>query len=93
MIGALQDKLKETGDNGRFSTREIPTVVMEMNTAVEYAKLYLTGETDGKVDMAALEEAFKTATGGSEGISFTTYDVNGKKYDNFALVLGPWAML
>ena len=93
MIGALQDKLKETGDNGRFSTREIPTVVMEMNTAVEYAKLYLSGETDGKVDMAALEEAFKTATGGSEGTSFTTYDVNGKKYDNFALVLGPWAML
>ncbi len=93
MIGAIQDKLKETDDNGRFSTREIPTVVMEMNTAVEYAQLYLAGETDGKVDMAAFEKAFNTATGGSEGTSFMTYDINGVTYDNFALVLGPWAML
>lgn len=94
MIGALQEKLKETDDNGRFSTRMIPTVVMEMNTAMEYALAYLNGETNGKVDMEAFKAALIKASGTDESeISFTTYDINGVKYDNFALVLGPWAML
>ena len=93
MIEAIQAKLKETNDNGRFSTRMIPTVVMEMNTAVEYALAYMNGETNGKVDMDAFKAALIKASGTEEGISFNIYDVNGVKYDNFALVLGPWAML
>ena len=93
MIEAIQAKLKETNDNGRFSTRMIPTVVMEMNTAVEYALAYMNGETNGKVDMDAFKAVLIKASGTEEGISFNIYDVNGVKYDNFALVLGPWAML
>ncbi len=93
MIQAIQDKLAETGDNGRFSTRTIPNVVMEMNTSVEYALAYLNGETGGeKVDMDVMKEALIKAAG-TDDVSFNTYDVNGLKYDNFALVMGPWTML
>lgn len=93
MIQAIQDKLAETDDNGRFSTRTIPNVVMEMNTSVEYALAYLNGETGGeKVDMEVMKESLIKAAGTDE-VSFNTYDVNGIKYDNFALVMGPWTLL
>ena len=93
MIQAIQDKLAETDDNGRFSTRTIPNVVMEMNTSVEYALAYLNGETGGKkVDMEVMKESLIKAAG-TEEVSFNTYDVNGIKYDNFALVMGPWTLL
>ena len=42
--------------------------------------------------MDVMKEALIKAAG-TDDVSFNTYDVNGLKYDNFALVMGPWTML
>lgn len=94
MIEAIQNKLKETGDNGRFSTRTIPVTILTINTAVEYGIRYLQGATNGeKLDINIVEEAFKKATGDAAGTTFRVYDVEGVTYDNEVLVQSPWSLL
>ena len=96
LIEEISKKLSETGDNGRFSTRRIPTVILMMDTAVYYSIDFIKGQTDGKVDMDHLRDCLAEATGmpkDSPDIGFNVYDYLGKKYDNYALFYSPYAML
>ena len=91
----ISKKLAETGDTGRFSCREIPVVIMMMDTSVYYAIDYIKGLTDGKVDMEHLRACLAEATGRAVDdpeIGFVVYDYLGKQYDNYALVLAPFIL-
>ncbi len=97
MIEEIRNKLKETNDNGRFSTREIPMVVLMMDTSVYYAIDFINGKTNGeKVDMDHLRACLAETTGlplDSPEIGFNVYDYLGKSFDNYALFYSPYAML
>lgn len=96
LIDEMSKKLAETNDNGRFSTRRIPTVILMMDTSVYYCIDYIKGETNGKVDMDHLRDCLAEATDmpkDSDEIGFNVYDYLGKQYDNYALFYSPFAML
>ena len=46
LIEEISKKLSETGDNGRFSTHRIPTVILMMDTAVYYSMDALSKSCD-----------------------------------------------
>ena len=96
MVEELQKHCAEMGNTGRFSVRATPNVVNCMNTGVVYAQYFIEGKTDGKVDMEALREAYAEVCNQSvDEVSFSTYtSIDGtESYDNYALILSPWAML
>ncbi len=59
--------------------------MMFIEAGSEYAKAWIDGETNGKVDTKVLEEKFKEYA--KTDIQITTLDEGGKKYDNYFLVL------
>lgn len=59
--------------------------MMFIEAGAEYAKAWIEGETDGKVDMKVLEEKFKEYA--KTDIQMTTLEEGGQKYDNYFLVL------
>ena len=96
MVEELQKHCAEMGNTGRFSVRATPNVVNCMNTGVVYAQYFIEGKTDGKVDMEALREAYAEVCNQSvDEVSFSTYtSIDGtESYDNYALILSPWAIL
>ena len=97
IIEEIRNKLAETGNSGRFSTREIPMVVLMMDTAVYYSIDFINGVTNGeKVDMEHLRVCLAEASGrpvDSPEIGFNVYDYLGKSFGNYALFYSPYAML
>lgn len=62
MIG---EKVEEAGMTGRVATWPVPVNMMFIEAGVEYAKAYINGETDGKADMAKLQEIMEEIAGTS----------------------------
>lgn len=96
MVEELRKHNAEMGNTGRFSVRATPNVVNCMNTGVAYAEKFIAGETDGKVDMEALKRAYaEVCNVPIEEVTFSLYKTpdGSESYDNFAVILAPWAML
>ena len=86
--GAITNLAVYLNNNGavdRFSTWALPVNMSMINGSFEYARLYAEGKTDGKVDVALLQECYSAAAGSE--IEFTKYvDASGNEYDNYLLI-------
>jgi len=70
IVGGLQDVIDQTtkivvdaGLGGRFSTWPVPAAMMATIAGAEYAVKWVNGETNGKVDKAALTECMSDYAG------------------------------
>lgn len=92
LVGGLQDVIDQTtaiieeaGLGGRFSTWPVPAAMMSTIASTEYAVKWLNGETDGKVDQAALEACMSDYAG--MPITLNPYVESGVTYGNYYLFL------
>ncbi len=85
MITETRKVVKEKGGEGRFSTWPVPVSMMYIEAGVAYAKAYIEGETDGKVDIEVLKTKFKDYAGTDSIVE--KLDEGGKVYDNYFTVL------
>ncbi|SKC43476.1 DUF3798 domain-containing protein [Maledivibacter halophilus] len=77
--------IKEKGGEGRFSTWPVPVNMMYIEAGAEYAKAYIEGETEGKVDLEVLKAKFKEYA--ETDVQVNMLEEGGKKYDNYFTVL------
>jgi len=86
--GAIKNLANYLNDHdaiNRFSTWSLPVNMSMINAGFAYACAYAEGKTDGKVDMAVLNDCFAEAAGGE--IELGTYvDASGAEYDNYLLI-------
>ena len=91
IINAIKEKVAEKNGTGRFSTWETPVNMTIIESAVEYAIKYGNGETNGKNDPVALQEAFDKVAG--EGnITMSNYKsvITGEELSNVYMILGKY---
>lgn len=91
IINAIKEKVAEKNGTGRFSTWETPVNMTIIESAVEYAIKYCNGETNGKNDPLALQEAFDKVAG--EGnITMSNYKsvITGEELSNVYMILGKY---
>ncbi len=84
-VEQITAKIAEKGGTGRFSTWPVPVAMMFIEAGAEYAKAYIDGETDGKVDINVIKDKF--AEYAKVDVEVNTLDENGQKFDNFFTVL------
>ncbi|MEJ8555230.1 DUF3798 domain-containing protein [Tepidibacter sp. Z1-5] len=90
VVGEIKSKIAEKGGTGRFSTWPVPVNMMFVESGVEYAKAFLEGNTNGKVDKAKIEEIFKNVSGMEMKLSTFTNESTGNTFDNFFMVLSDY---
>ncbi|RKD27301.1 Protein of unknown function [Caminicella sporogenes DSM 14501] len=84
-IEQIKAKIAEKGGTGRFSTWPVPVAMMFIEAGAEYAKAYIEGKTNGKLDVDVIKDKFKEYA--KTDISLTPLEENGNKYDNYLMVL------
>ena len=57
-IQAIKNKITEKGGNGRFSAWRVPTDMLALTAATEYAIRYCEGLTKGRADIEVMRECF-----------------------------------
>jgi len=77
--------VKEAGNEGRMSTWSVPVAMMFIEAGADYAKAYIDGETDGKVDEVVLREKFEEYA--KTDIGMELLEEGGKKYNNYFMVM------
>ncbi|MTI49097.1 DUF3798 domain-containing protein [Sporosalibacterium faouarense] len=95
VVSEITDKVAEKGGTGRFSTWPVPMNMMFVDAGVEYAKAYIQGETDGKLDVDVIKDKFtsyvENHVESAEDINMTVVsylDENtDTEYENYLLVL------
>ncbi|QZY56295.1 DUF3798 domain-containing protein [Crassaminicella profunda] len=85
VVDQITEKIAEKGGTGRFSTWPRPCAMMFVEAGAEYAKAYIDGETNGKLDMEKINEKFKEYAGIE--VTLTPLEEGGKNYDNYLMVL------
>lgn len=88
IIEEISTKVKEAGMEGRMSTWPVPVNMMFVEGGVEYAKAYLDGETEGKVDIKKAGEIFNGVAGAE--MTIKSFDEEGVKLDNFLMILSDY---
>lgn len=90
IMDEIKKKVAEKGGTGHFSTWPVPVNMLFVEGGVEYAKAYLEGNTNGKVDKAKMEEIFSKISGSS--IKFSTFrnESTGKEFPNFFMLLSDY---
>jgi len=81
ILDEIGKKVAEGGATGRVATWPVPVNMMYIEAGVLYAKAYLEGETDGKVDKAKIVELLEDIAGGK--VDLTNY----LDYDNFFMYM------
>lgn len=88
-IGYVVDEITRImADNnmtGRTSTWPVPVAMMFVEGGAEYIKYWIEGNTNGKIDVNKIKEAFKGYAG--VDITMATLDEGGVKYDNYFVVI------
>ena len=88
-IGYVVDEITrimaEKGMTGRTSTWPTPVAMMFVEGGADYIKEWIDGNTNGKVDVEKIKEAFKGYAG--VDVEMTTLDEGGTKYDNYFVVI------
>jgi len=90
VVEEIKSKIAEKGGTGRFSTWPVPVNMMFVESGVEYAKAFLEGNTNGKVDKAKIEEIFKNVSGMEMKLTTFTNESTGNTFDNFFMVLSDY---
>jgi len=85
VVEQITAKIAERGGAGRFSTWPVPVGMMFLNGSADYAADYAQGKTTNKNDMALLKQKFEDYA--KTEISVTLLEENGKKYDNYYMIL------
>ncbi|SHK13033.1 DUF3798 domain-containing protein [Paramaledivibacter caminithermalis] len=85
MVEQITKVIAEKGMTGRLSTWPVPVAMMFIEGGVEYAKAYIEGETNGKVDVEVLKQKFEEYA--DTEIEMNTLEENGNKYDNYFTIL------
>lgn len=96
IVEQLSAVCTEHGANGRFSVRSAPTMPNTLSVGALYSARYLLGETEAKFDEAVLRQCYSDLTGiPVDEVMFSMYNnpLNGESYDNYCMILAPWAML
>lgn len=70
IIDAITDRVAELGATGRVATWPVPVNMMFIEAGVEYARAYLEGRTDGRVDKDKLTEIMEDIAGGKVTLTF-----------------------
>jgi hypothetical protein len=83
-IEQIKQKLQAAGAGERVSTWPVPVNMLYIEAGVEYAKLYLEGKTNGKFDMAKVQQCMDKAAGTS--IKMSPF----KNYAHYLLVLSDY---
>ncbi len=77
--------MAEKGMTGRTSTWPVPVSMMFIQGSAEYAKAWIDGEFEEKVNIPVLTEKFKDYSGIDSNL--TQLEEGGVKYDNYYLIL------
>lgn len=77
--------MAEKGMQGRTSTWPTPVAMMFVEGGAEYAKNWIEGNTNGKIDPEKIKEAFKGYTG--VDVEMEVLEEGGETYDNYFVVL------
>ncbi|QXM06359.1 DUF3798 domain-containing protein [Crassaminicella indica] len=85
VVSQIKEKIAEKGGTGRFSTWRVPCAMMFVEAGAEYAKAYIDGETNGKLDVEKINEKFKEYA--KTDVHLTPLKEGGKTYDNYLMVL------
>lgn len=81
ILDEIGKKVEAAGMSGRVATWPVPVNMMFIEGGVEYARAYLEGQTNGRVDKAKLVEILEKIAGGS--VQLTEYE----GHDNYFLYL------
>ncbi len=84
-VEQITAKIAEKGGTGRFSTWPVPVAMMFIEAGAEYAKAYIDGETNGKVDVDVIKEKFSDYA--KVDVKVNMLSENGEQYDNYFTVL------
>lgn len=88
-IGFVVDEITrimaEKGMTGRTSTWPVPVSMMMIEGSAEYAKAWIDGETDGKMDIPKLSEKLFEYSGVK--VNLTNLEEGGTFYDNYFVIL------
>ncbi len=71
IIEQIGQKVAEGGNSGRMSTYRMPMNMAFIEIGVEYSRLFLEGQTDGRMDEAALRSVIDQVAG--EGVATVDY--------------------
>jgi len=85
VVDEITKIMAEKGMTGRTSTWPVPVAMMFVEGGAEYAKNWIEGNTNGKIDVDKIKEAFKGYAG--VDIAMTTLEEGGEKYDNYFVVI------
>lgn len=77
--------MAEKGMTGRTSTWPTPVAMMFVEGGAEYAKNWIEGNTNGKIDTEKIKEAFKGYTG--VDVEMDVLEEGGQTYDNYFVVI------
>lgn len=92
IVEEIKTKVAEGNGTGRFSTWPVPINMMFIEAGVEYAKAWIEGETNGRVDKEKLQELFndyasKVKSGTKVQMDNYVNEKTDKEYDNFFMIL------
>jgi len=85
VVGEITRIMAEKGMTGRTSTWPVPVSMMMIEGSAEYAKAWIDGETDGKMDIPKLSEKLFEYSGVK--VNLTNLDEGGTFYDNYFVIL------
>ncbi|MCT4619625.1 MAG: DUF3798 domain-containing protein [Marinisporobacter sp.] len=85
VVDQITEKVAEKNGTGRVSTWPVPCAMMFVEAGAEYAKAYIDGETNGKLDMEKINEKCKEYA--QTKVTLTPLEEGGNKYDNYLMVL------
>lgn len=85
VVEEITAKIAAKGGTGRFSTWPVPVAMMFTEAGADYAKAYIDGETNGKVDIDVIKAKFADYAGVE--VEVNILDEGGNKLDNYFTVL------
>lgn len=90
VVKEIRSKVAQKGGTGRFSTWPVPVNMMFVEGGVEYAKLYLEGKTNGKLDLDKIKQSFYNYTGQHVKISTFKDEKTNKELTNYLMILSDY---
>ena len=78
MLRQIEQKVIEAGNAGRMSCWTRPVEAFELEIGVRYAEKWITGETDGRVDAAALASVVQEISGEGQGAGIRSSAATGQ---------------
>lgn len=85
LVGEISQKMADKGMTGRMSTWPVPTSMMFVEASADYAKAWIDGEFEDKLDMAKISSYFKTYA--KVDVEIATLDEDNEKHDNYLMIL------